>query len=288
MKTRAQCLIVLVCASGVAFAQIPNPGFESWTGGNPDNWATSNAAPVYTNVTASATAHGGSTSARGDVINIGGPVNIQPVLQSGPTGEGFAISTRPAAITGWYRFTSVEADRFGVNVVLFKGGVDGTAVANAAIADPTPRADWYQFNVPFTYVSAETPDVCVIQHQIVAPLGGANPHIGSWFLLDDLAFSGTTDVAGPAGKPRTFALHQNYPNPFNPSTVISFDLPTASDVRLTVCDLLGREISTLVQERRSAGRHEVTFNAAGRPSGTYLVRFQADGITRTRSMLLLR
>ena len=282
------CGAVILMGSAMFAQQIPNPGFETWTNGTPNDWATSNAAPVLVNVTKSTTAHSGTGSARGDVVNIGGPVNLQPVLQSGPTGEGFAISSRPAAITGWYQFTSIGSDRFGINVVLFKGGASGTPVANAALADPASRAAWYQFNVPFVYLSAEVPDVCVIQHQIIAPTTGANPSLGSFFLLDDLAFSGATDVASDLHAPRTFALHQNFPNPFNPSTVISFDLPAAHEVRLAVFDMLGRQVSVLLQERRAAGRHDVTFNATGLPSGTYLVRLQADGFTGTRSMVLVK
>lgn len=67
-----------------------------------------------------------------------------------------------------------------------------------------------------------------------------------------------------------FALHQNYPNPFNPQTMISYTLPRASSVTLKVYDLLGREITTLVHdERREAGDHEISFDAANLPSGVY-------------------
>jgi hypothetical protein len=289
MKRILYTVLSLTFTSSCVLAQqIPNAGFETWTTGNPDNWATSNAAPLYTNVTKSTTAHGGSASARGDVVSIlGSPVNIQPTLQSGPTGEGFAIASRPAAISGWYQFTSVNSDRFGVNVALFKGGVNGTVVANAALADPTSRATWFQFNVPFIYVSAETPDVCVIQHQIISPTG-PNPSLGSFFLLDDLAFSGATGVDAGSSSPRSFVLHQNYPNPFNPSTLITYDLPAAANVRLSVYNLLGQEVASLVQERLDAGTHRAAFNGQGTPSGMYLVRLQADGLTQTRSMLLVK
>lgn len=283
-------LLQLVLVSSMVLAQqIPNAGFETWAAGNPENWATSNAAPVYVNVTQSSTAHGGGASARGDVVSIlGSPVNIQPVLQSGPTGEGFAISSRPAAITGWYQFTSVNGDLFGVNVILFKGGIDGTAVASAVIANPTSHSTWTQFNIPFAYLSADVPDVCDIQFQIINPTTGSNPSIGSFFLLDDLAFSGATGVGAQRDTPLSFALHQNYPNPFNPSTMITFDLPASAIVRLGVFNVLGQEVATLVQERMDAGTHRVAFNGGVTPSGMYLVRLQADGLTQSRTMLLVK
>ncbi|WP_457652289.1 FlgD immunoglobulin-like domain containing protein, partial [Rhodocaloribacter sp.] len=93
--------------------------------------------------------------------------------------------------------------------------------------------------------------------------------------------------------PQTFALEQNYPNPFNPQTRIVFALPEASSVRLTVYDVLGREVVTLAAGRREAGRYAVTWNgrnAAGSavPSGVYLYRIEAGSFVETRQMTLLK
>jgi hypothetical protein len=81
---------------------------------------------------------------------------------------------------------------------------------------------------------------------------------------------GTTSVPGHEGAtPRAFALSQNFPNPFNPTTAISYQLPAASDVRLSVFDLLGREVAVLVDERKAPGSYEVQFDAAAMASGVY-------------------
>jgi hypothetical protein len=69
------------------------------------------------------------------------------------------------------------------------------------------------------------------------------------------------EVAGD-GLLKEFELKQDYPNPFNPSTIITFELPNSSMVRLSVYDILGREVSVLANERRNAGVHEVTFDGA--------------------------
>ena len=91
-----------------------------------------------------------------------------------------------------------------------------------------------------------------------------------------------------AALPTEFALDQNHPNPFNPSTVISFALPEASHVRLTVFDVLGREVKTLMDGQIDAGNHRVHFNASGLPSGTYLYRIQAAGFTTSKVMHLAK
>lgn len=88
--------------------------------------------------------------------------------------------------------------------------------------------------------------------------------------------------------PEKFALYQNYPNPFNPTTVINYQLPVNSFVTLKVYDVLGREIATLVNERQTAGTHNVIFNASKLPSGMYFYRLQAGTYSNTKKLLLLK
>ena len=88
--------------------------------------------------------------------------------------------------------------------------------------------------------------------------------------------------------PKHFTLLQNYPNPFNPSTIIRFELPKSSEVRLSVYDILGREVSVLVNERRDVGVHEVKFDGSDLASGMYFYRLQAGDFVQTRKLLLLK
>jgi hypothetical protein len=88
--------------------------------------------------------------------------------------------------------------------------------------------------------------------------------------------------------PDAFALDQNYPNPFNPSTSITYELPRASQVSLTVYDLLGRQVSVLVNERRDAGVHEVKFDGSNLASGVYFYRLQAGDFVQSKRLLILK
>jgi ligand-binding sensor domain-containing protein len=88
--------------------------------------------------------------------------------------------------------------------------------------------------------------------------------------------------------PTKFALVQNYPNPFNPSTIIRFELPKSSVVKLSVCDLLGREVSVLVNERRNTGVYEVKFDGSNLASGVYFCRLQAGDFVATKRLLLTK
>ncbi|MCS6990095.1 MAG: T9SS type A sorting domain-containing protein [Chloroherpetonaceae bacterium] len=88
--------------------------------------------------------------------------------------------------------------------------------------------------------------------------------------------------------PNQFALHQNYPNPFNPTTTIAYQLASPSDVRLEVFDVLGRTVATLVNERKAAGAHFVTFDARNLASGAYFYRLRAGGFSETKKMMLAK
>jgi uncharacterized protein len=84
------------------------------------------------------------------------------------------------------------------------------------------------------------------------------------------------------------SLQQNYPNPFNPKTVISCQWPVAGKVQLVVYDLLGREVATLLDELKEAGKYDVTFDGTGLSSGIYVCRLTVGGFVDARQMLLLR
>jgi hypothetical protein len=96
-------------------------------------------------------------------------------------------------------------------------------------------------------------------------------------------------VASQSGNvPAVYSLSQNYPNPFNPGTSIRYELPRASDVRLIVCDILGRQVSVLVKEKKDAGVHEVRFDGVNLASGVYFYRLQAGDFVQSKRLLLLK
>jgi uncharacterized delta-60 repeat protein len=88
--------------------------------------------------------------------------------------------------------------------------------------------------------------------------------------------------------PKTFSLYQNYPNPFNPVTNIKFQIPKAGFVKLTVFDLLGREVETLASENLDAGTYKIDWNATNYPSGVYYYKLTVDRYSVTKKMILVK
>ncbi|MEX0843624.1 MAG: alpha-amylase family glycosyl hydrolase, partial [Balneolaceae bacterium] len=138
--------------------------------------------------------------------------------------------------------------------------------------DFTATGTWYDF------FEGTTIDVTELEHPVELGLGDFKIFTTKEFETPEegLATSGEIEPDETA-LPNTFRLNQNYPNPFNPSTVISYQLAGNSEVTLEVFDMLGRKVSTLVNERKSAGSYQVNFDASNLSSGMYFYRLQAGG-----------
>jgi hypothetical protein len=102
-----------------------------------------------------------------------------------------------------------------------------------------------------------------------------------------LVSSGTA-VKQESALPQSFSLEQNYPNPFNPSTTMKFAIANAAQVRLTVYDLLGRTVATVVHQFMQAGKYSVQWNAASIPSGVYLYRLEAGSFSSVKKLTLMK
>jgi hypothetical protein len=98
--------------------------------------------------------------------------------------------------------------------------------------------------------------------------------------------------------PTAYYLNQNYPNPFNPSTMINYSVPKTSFITIKVYDILGREITTLVNEEKKSGNYNVEFSARGGSvfggngsnlsSGIYFYRMQAGNFVETKKLILMK
>ena len=110
--------------------------------------------------------------------------------------------------------------------------------------------------------------------------------------IDNIKLSGynvtPTSVTGITEIPVKYSLSQNYPNPFNPSTVISYNLAESNYITLKIYNELGREVSTLVNERQNAGSYSISFDGSNFSSGLYYYKLESGGFTDTRKMLLIK
>jgi len=93
--------------------------------------------------------------------------------------------------------------------------------------------------------------------------------------------------------PKVFALHQNYPNPFNPKTIIQYDLPKSSNVKIVIYDIIGRMIKNLVNNRQSAGFKSIQWDATNNygnkvSAGVYIYSIETENFSKNKKMILLK
>ncbi|MBN1482897.1 T9SS type A sorting domain-containing protein [candidate division KSB1 bacterium] len=113
-----------------------------------------------------------------------------------------------------------------------------------------------------------------------------------WLAIDEIQITNASDpntrVENKTTLVNNFHLAQNYPNPFNPSTNIEFEILKDSHVKLSVFNILGQPMATLMDQELKSGTHQVTFDAVNFPAGIYYYRIQANGFSQVKKMMLLK
>jgi hypothetical protein len=111
------------------------------------------------------------------------------------------------------------------------------------------------------------------------------------YRLSDVSYSGRktyhTSISATYQMPVFYQLAQNHPNPFNPYTIINYHIPRDNPVELSVYNLMGQKVATLVSEWQQAGRHQIEFDGSDMPGGIYFYRLRAGNFCQTKKMILL-
>lgn len=274
---------------------------EGFTGTNDWQWGV----PVIP----SPASHGG-TKCWGTILN--GNYTVGPRLSSLTT-PTFAVFSSRASFSFWHWY-EMQSRFDGANV---KVSVNGGPFQLIQPVDSFPQASIYNgfgnplggqpgySNVGGTTWSKATFELTGIASEgntiaIRFDFGSDNSIQYRGWYIDDFSSDGfgtqiPTGVGAGNRTPMRFALDQNYPNPFNPSTTISYELASQTHVLLKVFDVLGREVATLVNEVKPAGRFETTWDArlpGGQArnvaSGLYIYRLEAGSFMEVRKMVLLK
>ncbi len=120
--------------------------------------------------------------------------------------------------------------------------------------------------------------------------GTETDHLEEHVVVNVIPYSNLTSANPPFESvvPREYKLFQNYPNPFNPVTIIKYQIPKISHVKLTVYDILGNRVAELVNGEKSSGEYSVSFNASSLTSGVYFYRIEAGNYLSTKKLILLK
>ncbi|HYM82211.1 MAG TPA: FlgD immunoglobulin-like domain containing protein, partial [Candidatus Limnocylindria bacterium] len=204
-----------------------------------------------------------------------GPISVQNPAGTGTSATAFTVFVAPAIVS----FTPPNGP-IGTEITV-RG--TGFTAASAVRVNGTVAT--------FTVDSDTLLRATVLAGTTSGPISVENP-AGSDTSATSFIVDGTVAV-GDHTLPVAFALRQNFPNPFSGRTTIHFELPRAVKVRMTVYDLVGRSIRTLMDGELSAGTHQLSWDARDNSgnsvsSGVYLLKFEAPGFTSTRRLLRTR
>jgi hypothetical protein len=183
-------------------------------------------------------------------------------------GNGLPLSGWPIITTGTTFFNTPCIFDIDHNSIL---DITGQAIENIST---NPYTNVYLWNTGYAFVATN----------IQIPMWQYNSRHNGVYGDNDLL--GVSPIIGSI--PDKFNLHQNFPNPFNPATVISYDVPKTSHVKLIVYDMLGRELETLVNEVKPAGSYNVSWNANRYSSGVYFCRLETDSYTGIIKMAFVK
>jgi len=194
---------------------------------------------------------------------------------------GFSVGITPGVAVVGARLDDDNGDATGA-AYIFKEDGSNWMESNKLVGSDADSGDEFGMHVAISSTDAI----------IGAPFArGDVDSAGAAYIYQDI----TLDVedSRPTTIPDVYALSQNYPNPFNPSTVIGYFLPEATSVSVTVHDLMGQEVKTLVTAEQRAGEHAITWNGTNNQGeslagGVYLYRLKTGSSLHTKKMLLLK
>ena len=267
-------LALFITASLFAQDTLSNPGFENWTNHgtymDPDGWTTLNpltgSIGAVTCAQSSSDKHSGSYAVKLTTKSLGSTF-IPAILTNGTIDVasqnvvgGKPISSRPLALTGWYKYSPVGADTALFEIDLYSGL---TKIGGGQLFVTT--SGWASFSIPITYTSGSTPDTSRIVFNSSAV---DTPHVNSTLLLDDLDYSYNSGIAESSYQ--SFSV---YPNPANDLvTLDNRDMHAVTAQLFSVDGKLEKSV-TLTEEIN-------TLNIAGMQKGFYVIRAVGrNGIT---------
>jgi len=289
MKNRYYLFFFVCCfySSLVPAQQLLNSSFEDWTTGTPNDWSTFDIPGLVDAVTQAGSAYNGSWCAKLEVEDLGGGNPYLPVLTTlnATTGLGHPVSVKHGSLHGFYKCNPLGNDVIAISIAMQVGQSINVGVGGGILG---AASSWTEFNLPIYYnPGSQDPDNVYILIAITDTSGGQST-IGSEAYVDYLDLTAPSGVEQISGLPEDFSLTQNYPNPFNPSTKIEYSLPEAAYVQLKVYDILGNEVSTLVNEEQSAGTYRADFTSGNLSSGFYIARLIVENQVKTIKMSLLK
>ena len=205
--------------------------------------------------------------------NNNGMVVGQNVIIIHTTNGGSNWLTQQSGITDWLYCVKLINANTGF-------AVGGSSSSTDILKTTNGGVNWFSQSNPGSYYLY---GVAFVNTSIGFAVGGGG------LILKTTNGGGITMISPVSNEiPGSFRLEQNYPNPFNPTTKIKFEIPRESPTKLIIYDILGHEVTTLLNEKLNAGTYEASWDATGFSSGVYFYKLEAGDFAETKKMLMIK
>ena len=196
----------------------------------------------------------------------------------------FPINYRPTSLFLYYKYLPENGDSMRVACSFYKNGV---VIGGFDYKSPQIVSNWTPLEIPISFNTSDIPDSATI----ILTTFYNTQHNGSSLYVDNLSFDTSVtsvDESISGDLPNSFALMQNYPNPFNSTTTINYSLPNKNIVTIKLYNVLGKEVATLLKEKKSPGNHKIELNTNNLSSGIYYYQMQTNTFKDTKKLILIK
>lgn len=260
LKKGILLLSLLLFGRIFTFGQIPNPGFENWTAGEPDGWRTENFAQLIS-VVQSSNAHTGNSSVRLQVYDEFGSMSCGGLWLD----NTIALTVIPSALTGWYQFNPTGGETIQLEGYVTDPPINGGTFYSQDFFPPA--ASWTPFSMPIDYsYTPVSPDSASFYFLMYC---GPQSTLNTYLLLDDLAFD---IIVGVAANDPTHLKTSSYPNPASEEIYIGFEAPAPDNVSIEILDLAGQVMAEREAKVTNIGWTAERFDTHNLAPGMYLVQ----------------
>jgi hypothetical protein len=208
------------------------------------------------------------------VVSVTGPLTIQAGTTATYT---FSVSRSSGTFSTGGIDVAVSSGTLGIGTSTGIKILSGEVVQSAKFTGATTKT--------FSFTAPSTPGNVTMA---VTGAGGSNPPAWNHGTSITITVTPVSGIIKNEGIANTYSLAQNFPNPFNPVTKISYSIPKSSEVNLTVYDILGQKVASLVNEKQDAGSYSVDFDASSLSSGVYYYKIETGDFTSIKKMTLVK
>ncbi len=270
IKLLTYFFITFLAFTSSVYAQnpVPNPGFENWTNGSPDNWFTGNIPGFGEPVTQTTPPRSGALAAKGEVLSFDGQPLVPILIATDLTGTGFNVTQRYGNLSFYYKFLPNSTESLVASAVFYN---NATAVGAATLEITTTTSTFTKADLEFIYFMNTVPNKCIITFAINDSSSVFT--LGSYFVIDDVELSGTVGIN--QSKNPTIQLKNISPNPVNNLTTINFSLLKAETVGIELFDVTGKRLLNIVSEEM-AGENRKEIDLSFIPNGFYYLKMITD------------